>query len=77
MEMILETYFMHLDNTYNKLQTLCMYHLAMNFKVCVSHVRLSMCGAETIELCAGEYIDDTQDYVNTGTQPTALRSVLK
>lgn len=22
-EMILETYFMHLDNTYNKLQTLC------------------------------------------------------
>ena len=23
MEMILETYFMHVDNTYNKLQTLC------------------------------------------------------
>ena len=24
-EMILETYFMHVDNTYNKLQTLCKY----------------------------------------------------
>jgi len=34
-EMFLETYFMHCDNTYNKLQTLC------------------------------EYIDDTQDYLNT------------
>ena len=25
MEMILETYFMHVDNTFNKLQTLCEY----------------------------------------------------
>ena len=24
-EMVLETYFMHVDNTYNKLQTLCEY----------------------------------------------------
>ena len=24
-EMILETYFMHIDNTFNKLQTLCEY----------------------------------------------------
>ncbi len=28
-EMILETYFMHCDNTYNKLQTLCEHRLPL------------------------------------------------
>lgn len=35
-EMILETYFMHLDNTYNKLQTLCksFWVMMQSIKLC-------------------------------------------
>ena len=47
-EMVLETYFMHIDNTYNKLQTLTEYIDDTEVSLLTSHWLLVMAGTLTL-----------------------------
>ena len=47
-EMVLETYFMHIDNTYNKLQTLTEYIDDTEVSLLTSHWLLVMAGTHTL-----------------------------
>ncbi len=49
-EMILETYFMHCDNTYNKLQTLCEHRLPLQ----LSQDAGPSCASQDMQICPSE-----------------------
>ena len=61
-EMILETYFMHIDNTFNKLQTLCEYIDDTEVRFCL--LLLPAILGDAAGLCMRPSAGCTQDYIN-------------